>query len=195
MRNRIRLLLPLCQVVLAVALDTSNRRRPGTSAWEAPDRQFCDALNAPAALVRYFLVAFTDRWFPSPQTHYAVETIIYFLLVGVLWYTVSLEIGGTGRSVVTRATGIRLTTDVFAVAFGAALGFAGAEVRYQFGHPATTYSDLVSIPYFIWSVAIMVFYGRDLFLGTRGTGTEGRRRGQPGDEGDEGEEGGTKGTA
>jgi hypothetical protein len=46
-----RLVLPLAQVGIAIALTSSNFVRPdsiSSPSWTAPDQQFCHGLNAPA---------------------------------------------------------------------------------------------------------------------------------------------------
>jgi hypothetical protein len=143
--------LPLVQVAVAVALTTSNRLGPFSIAdptWTKPDRQFCDGLNAPAALIRFFLIRFADIWFPLYYPiEFVLETVVFFLLVGLLWYLVSIEIGGKGQSVLTPKTGIRRAADVLAIIFGAVLAVLGLFVRGQFG-VVTAYSNLVAVPTF-----------------------------------------------
>jgi hypothetical protein len=122
MHNKTRFVLPLIQVVVAIVLTTSNFLRPdtiGRPSWTAPDTQFCDALNAPAALVRFFLLRIADRIFPRYYpVEFVLETIIYFALVGLLWYAVSVEIDAKGQSILAPATRARGTTDVLAMLFG-----------------------------------------------------------------------------
>jgi hypothetical protein len=165
-RTTIRFVLPLVQVVVAVVLTASNFLRPdtiGDPSWRALDIQFCDGLNAPAALMKFCLMKLSDKWLPG---HYPFElslrTIVYFVLVGLTWYAVGLEIGGNGQSVLTPKTGMRSVADVLAIIFGATLGVAGFLVRRQFGY-VSTYSNLVALPYFIWGAAVAVFYGHDLY--------------------------------
>src|SRR5436190_22060472 len=51
MHLRMRSALPLTQVIIAATLIAINfRQSPRIDSWTFPDRQFCDGLNAPAAL-------------------------------------------------------------------------------------------------------------------------------------------------
>ncbi len=57
-----------------------------------PDRQVCDAINAPAALARYFLIVIADKLWPhNANVEMFLETVMYFALVGLLWYLVGLK--------------------------------------------------------------------------------------------------------
>lgn len=164
MRIRIRYTLPSIQVAIAAALTASNRLRQipmGGSAWAAPDRQFCDGLNAPAALIRYCLLSMADRLFPGIfRFEFAVETAVYLPLVGLLWYVVGVEIAGQrGRNRPLRS---RHAVDICAMMFGAALALVALLIRHQFGRPVSSYANLVAVPYFVWAVIIVVFYAHDL---------------------------------
>ena len=94
---------------------------------------------------------------------FALETVVFLLLVGLLWYLVSIELEGKGESVLTPRTGIRGTADGLAIIFGVILACLGLLVVGQFG-AVTLYSNIVAIPYYIWGAAITIFYGRDLWL-------------------------------
>ena len=64
MRTSMRLVLPLAQVAVAIALKTHTYLAPDT--WEnpaglGPDNQFCDALNAPATMIRQCLLWIVPR--------------------------------------------------------------------------------------------------------------------------------------
>jgi hypothetical protein len=173
---RLRVWLPLVQLAVAIALTTSKflrLNRIENPSWIAPDRQICDALNAPAALVRFFLLKFAVRAFTRPsRVDFILETIVYFALVGVLWFFVAVEINARNReklSALTAKTGIRTAADVVLIAFGAGLTVLGQLVRHQFGGIPDTYSNLIAVPYFIWAIVIVVFYGHDLWA-TRVTG-------------------------
>jgi len=165
MWNTRRFALPLFQVALAISLTASNFLRPNTIAnpsWTAPDRQLCWALNAPVAFAMYGLERLADRLYPrSYSIELLLETIVFVVLVGLLWYGVSLEFGGKGQSILTPKTGARSAADVLAVIVGVLVVILGFMVRRQFGM-ITVYSDLVALPYFIWGAAITIFYGRDL---------------------------------
>lgn len=99
MKIKMRILLPIFQMAIALALILSNRLRPFSPAspsWTAPDRQFCDGLNAPATLIRIILIRFADILFPlNYRIEFVLETVVFVLLVGLLWYAVSIELGGT----------------------------------------------------------------------------------------------------
>jgi len=144
-------------------LTTGNflRRNPmGKPAFLAPDWQFCAGLNAPAALARDWLIRTTNGW---RWGHPILWTILFFLLVWLLWYLVSIEIGGNGHSILTPKTGTRSVADFLLVVCGAAVGIGGLDVRRHLGLPVT-YPNLVALLYFLWGAAISVFYGHDLWL-------------------------------
>jgi len=159
-----RLLLPLLQVLLAAALTIHNRLRPIGSLGSrdrAPDRQLCDALNAPAAVMRLVLLGTADRWtLRYPLLQFIIETVIYMVLVWLLWYMVSIEIGGKGQSILTPRTRIRRIADVFLILFGILVATLGFLLAPDFLR--TAYSNLVTIPHYIWGLAIIAFYGHDL---------------------------------
>jgi hypothetical protein len=96
-----------------------------------------------------------------------LETIVFFVLVGVLWYGVSVELGGKGQSVLTPKTGIRSAADISAVIVGVLLIVFGVLVRGQFGG-VTIYSDLVATPYIIWGIVVVMFYGHDFRVSVDG---------------------------
>ena len=182
-RRRIRFIVPLAQVALAVALKAHNYFAPSTwehSAGERLDNQFCDALNAPATLVRHLL-----RWtvprleclvFVPPRARFSNEsclgylsqpvdlvlgTIVYFCLIWLVWYLTIIEAFGGGRGVLMAKAWMRKAADLLGVTFGLGLVVVGLLVRISGGLP-TTYWNLVALPYYIWGAAIATFYCRDL---------------------------------
>jgi len=98
---------------------------------------------------------------------FIIETVVYFALVWLLWYLVSIEISGRNRkgmSALTSTTRIRTEIDVLLIAFGAALAVVGQAVRHQFGGRPDLYANLVAVPYFIWAIVLTAFYGHDLWV-------------------------------
>jgi hypothetical protein len=173
MRSRLRIWLPLLQVLLAAALITSNLLRPdpvSDPSFRAPDRQFCDALNAPVVLIRGCLLRFAEREFPyrygqlyEGQAGVIIENIVFLGLVALLWYLVGLEINGRKEgklSVIAAKIGMRTVSDLLLIIFGACLGIAAIFGHAGFG----TYYGLFAVPYFIWAIVIIWFYGRDLWV-------------------------------
>jgi hypothetical protein len=169
MRFRLRIWLPLMQVLLAAALITSNLLRPlSYSSSAAPDRQFCDALNAPIVLIRGWWLRFASREFPHLFNQLyggwagaIIENIMYLVLVGLLWYLVSIEIDGRKEgklSVVAAKTGMRTVSDLVLIFFGIYLGIAPILELYRF----VMWHGVFVIPYFAWASVIVVFYTRDL---------------------------------
>jgi hypothetical protein len=175
-RFRLRIWLPLLQVLLAAALITSNLLRPdpvGNPSFKAADRQLCDALNAPVVLIRGVCLRLAEREFPhlyselyEGWTGVIIENIIYIVLVGVLWYLVSIEIGWQKEgkpSAIAEKTGIPIITDLLLICFGISLGMVSITSHAGFG----TWYGVFAIPYFIWTVVIVVFYMRDLWAHQR----------------------------
>jgi hypothetical protein len=174
MRGRMRLVLPLAQVAFAVALTTRDFLRPGTferPSWTAPFRQFFLGLNAPAAQIKVYLTKLAWMWDPQYYpTMFILDTIVYVGLVGLVWYAVSIEIYGKGKSVLTPKTGMRRLADLLAVVFGAVLAVTGLQIHRRangylvsypdyVGHP-----DLVAVLFFIWGATLLAFYGHDLWV-------------------------------
>jgi hypothetical protein len=163
----------LLQVLLAAALITSNLLRPdplGHPSFKAPDRQLCDALNAPVVLIRGLWLRFAEREFPYLYSQLyegwagvIIENIMYLGLVGLLWYLVGIEIEGRkeGRlSLIAAKTGMRTVSDLLLMFFGVCLGIAAIFGHAGFG----TYYGLFAVPYFVWAIVIVRFYGRDLWV-------------------------------
>jgi hypothetical protein len=147
---------------LAIGLTMHNFRRPSSladPAWVKPDRQLCDALNAPAALIRFGLTQLANGLPNRDPNHMFIETTIYFVLVGLLWYAVAIEISGRGQSILARRSGMRKSADILGIFFGVILGTVTA--ISDFGGSAA-YIKLAAITWFIWAVVIVSFYGHDL---------------------------------
>jgi hypothetical protein len=164
MRTKLPLVLPLVQVVAAAALTASYFvRRDGTLAKMQPDIQLCHALNAPATLIKQLFLGTAHAWLPQfyPSVDYVVDTVVYFPLIWLIWYLVSVEIGGAGYSILTPKTRMRGTVDIAAIVFGTMLAVFGLLVCSEFRH-VPAYACCLAIPYLIWSLAIVVFYGHDL---------------------------------
>jgi hypothetical protein len=171
MTLRIRIALPLVQVVVASALIAANFQRPDTllsPSWNKPEIQICHGLNAPAALAIHLLREAAYRCVPNPhQVELVLDTIVYVALVWVTWFIVGVQIERRLRSPGTGKASLRGVTDLVAITIGTAIGVVGLLVRHQFG-AVTSYSTLLSVPYFLWCAAIVTFYGHDLWLVSRG---------------------------
>jgi hypothetical protein len=161
--------LPLVQVAIAAALATSNALRPDSWAsptWTKPDWQLLHSINAPAALIAMYPLECAYDWFsPYHPLNLFVESIIRFSLIWLLWYVVSIEIGGAGQSVLTPKTRMREVADVLAIGFGAAVGVLGALYSRPVGGTFT--KPIIILPYLIWPIVIMGFYGHDLWVSVR----------------------------
>jgi hypothetical protein len=76
---------------------------------------------------------------------------------------VSIEIDGRKEgklSVIAAKTGMRTVSDLLLIFFGTSLGIAAIFGHAGFG----TYYGLFAVPYFIWAIVIIWFYGRDLWV-------------------------------
>lgn len=167
---RVRWILPIIQMVVALGLTVSNAMGPivlGDPRRLKPDKQLRDALNAPAALAR-FCLAFVIHHAISPSyaLYFALEVIVNVSLVGAVWYIVAIELGGRGQSVLTQRTGMRKVADVLAIAFGACTGLTGLAVFYSLVPSAFSY--FVAALWFLWSALIVGFYAHDLWISARG---------------------------
>jgi hypothetical protein len=164
--TKARVILPTVQVVIAAALVVSNSRRPDTMAyWRSThlDIQYCWALNSPAAMIAHIQ---REATYELLQWHYPINRIIdwgiFLSLVWLLWYAVSIETGGKGLSVLTPKTGIRRVADVLAIAFGACL-----VVYADFVTRSVYHQTRISSVHLIWVLAIVGFYGHDLWASFR----------------------------
>jgi hypothetical protein len=177
-----RIVLPLGQVAIAIPLTLSNYNfasaPQGDGAHVSLDAQLGFALNAPAMVARICLEALVVQFCPeSPSAKcyplaFAIETVVYFGFVGLLWYAVTLEAAGKGHSVLAAKTGKRAAADAFAILFGAMVLVFGVLITSRQGPGIGPL--LVFIMYAIWAIAIMVFYGRDLWAHLRGPRADGR---------------------
>jgi hypothetical protein len=181
--NRIRIVLPLLNVVVAIALTASNYLAPGTPANPAfihPDRQLCDAPNAPVAVFRLLIINL-EKWLPE-NWQYPVDFVLNTLLsigfVALVWYAVAIEIGGNGRSLIMPKTGVHLAADIVAVLLGfsilAPLLLVSRHLNPNF------FALIIDALYVNWATAIVIFYGRDLLASIRQMRSP-REPGQAGD--------------
>jgi len=58
---------------------------------------------------------------------------------------------------------MRRMADLFLIVVGAAVALGGLSIRRESGFVAP-YSTIEAVPYFIWGVVILVFYGHDLWV-------------------------------
>ena len=152
-RSRVRLVLPLVQVTVACALIASFVAPPHPEDFAKTEYQLYRALDAPAFLLSE-VPARIVHWVYR-QEYFIVENVVRLCFVWLVWYAVSVEISGRGQSVLSPKTRVRRVADVLAVMFGSAVWLSGG---YNLHPPA------IWILYPIWGVAIMGFYGRDLWI-------------------------------
>lgn len=164
--------LPFVQVALATALLVSNLSRPSAAyyqRWARPDAQLSYAINAPAGMLRAWLMGLAEQsGLPTHSIHWIemlVQTVLYILMVFLLWYFVSIELSKTPDrgSSLTRLTPIRGIADLLLIFIGIGIGYFAVLVQRQFG-PVSVYSILVSVPYFVWSMGLVSFYCYDLWI-------------------------------
>ncbi len=92
-----------------------------------------------------------------------INAVVFLALVGLLWYVVGLEIGGGGSSTILAKTRFRPIFDVLAIGFGIVLfryADSGMEAGYYYGTG-------VGFIRLLWIVAIIAFYGHDLWVTVR----------------------------
>lgn len=170
MRNRIRFILPLVQVIIAAALITSNSVRPAPPGDTIPgprhwmlDIQYCLALNSPAAMIATIEVdALHDLLWTYYPLYPIVNLTFFFSLVWLLWYAVSIEIGGHGLSLVMPKTGFRRLADILAMALG-----IGVLIYAGIAPAGMLYEKFVSPVHLLWGLTIIGFYGHDLWASLR----------------------------
>lgn len=122
-------------------------------------------MNAPAYFVAYQLaiIVWANRvaWF-------AVSYLLYFVLVGVLWYAVAVEASGTSGSTIMsfiRRKVLRRISDALLIAFGLFLALLGF-MNLVFAHGGETSPELIpmKVGYLLWGFAIAGFYARDFWI-------------------------------
>jgi hypothetical protein len=174
MKNSMRIALPLVQMLLAVGLTWNAYHHPTQ---ETLGRAVLFALNAPVTVVCYCLETLAmffcpSQYMTSPSTgcypiQFIFETVIYIGLVGLLWFVVSLEVAGRGRSILTPKTGARAAVDLLATFFGVGVVAFGIVWSGRLGRPLNV--RIAGITFLVWGIVIVSFYGRDLWLQTRRT--------------------------
>ena len=172
---------------LAIALKARNLLLPSSfddPLYLKPDYQLCNALNAPVTVAVRALVPIAARleclvmvparlraeineqtvscWgYLSYPVSLAIDTVVYFGLVWLLWYATIIEFGGGGRSALAPKGWMRVAADGFAVIFGLMV------VAYGLAAPAEHYNGIywntVAVPYYLWGLLLVIFYGRDLW--------------------------------
>jgi hypothetical protein len=170
MSKKLKLWLPLVQVLIAVVLVMMNARRPhtwGNPTWKELDIQLCHALNAPATVVLLFPYLISQSFGGSYYlVNWAVDKLIYFALVWLLWYMFSVRVTGGRIGAPIAKSGLRRATSTLASLFGVGVGVYALIVMTQFGGVEflglTDYGLLLSVPYLVWAVIIVKFYSRDL---------------------------------
>jgi hypothetical protein len=110
-----------------------------------------------------FLVLATGAWAPyHAVVEFVITRYLYLAFIWLLWYGVGIELSGHGQSVLMPKTGRRAAGDIVAMAVGAVLlSFSWGLI--EFGRGAHAQSVRV-VAYFIWGVAILGFYGHDLWI-------------------------------
>jgi hypothetical protein len=148
-----RLIVPLIQVSLAGGLIVGFRTPPRHD-FDKIEWQLCWALNAPA----FILAEIPIRIY---RTVFQVENLIFetsaqLCFIWLVWYAVALESGGRGRSVLSARTRVPALMDVPAMILGVMVGLC------------TTSIAQLRMLYPIWTIAIVGFYGHDLWMSLRG---------------------------
>jgi len=144
------------QLAVACALIASFLAPPHPEDFEKTEYRFYRALNAPAFLLSEVPVRIIHT--ACHQEYFIVESAVRLCFVWLVWYALSIEISGGGRSVLSPKTRVRRVADALAVISGAAVGMSA-----HFNLTPTA----VWMLYPIWGVAIMGFYGRDLWASFR----------------------------
>ncbi len=121
-----------------------------------------------AALIVYLQRTVTHEWLAK---HYPLAAIVdlatFFSLVWLLWYALGIEMGGKGLSVLAAKTGVRRVADVIAMGFGACLLVYADYVTRSVFHQIW-----VTLVHMLWALAIIGFYGHDLWASFKPARTE-----------------------
>jgi len=169
MRPKSRMLLASGQALIAFGLIVLYSSAPkgdtlGGSGRDEIQLQLCWALDSPAAVLAHFQREMTREFVMAyPRIGIVFNDIVVVCLVWLLWYAVGTETRGKGLSVLTPKTGIRRTADIVAILFGASLVPYADSIVGGGGY----YTILLSCTHILWTVAIILFYGHDLWASFR----------------------------
>jgi hypothetical protein len=169
-RLKLRYVLPLVQMALAVALLWQSNLwfkeavRLSDIPGPSPAFELCRSINAPIAL-------FQALWFRYASS--SADNIVFVLAVGALWYWVGVNFESWRRYravLVIRRKSLRLAIDLVLFAMGVLLAIVFmSEMRkvLPYFDPRSLWSLAIFGPYVLWSLVLMFFFGRDFIIGVR----------------------------
>lgn len=173
MRIRLRYLLPVVQILIAIALyawsDATFRemRRHSTGSGTTIGFTILMSLNAPLALPR-------GLYYGHAGISELYDRVVLFLGITLLWYWVgrNLESWKERRTVLFfRWLPLRISTDIILIAYGGFWFFV--VIRERLWHtmslpdPAWIWIAAVFTPVVTWATALVFFFGRDLLQAVR----------------------------
>jgi hypothetical protein len=162
MRAKLSYVLPLLQVLLAVALLVWSER------WEIahirqdmpgfpPSFILLTAINFPLVMLR----TLASRYFPFLWGRWGDIALV--IAIGMFWYWVSLNVESwhqSRRVFIFSWKPLRLAGDTIAVGVGAIWPLVFVS-RYQVHLPVSSTEWLLTVPALLWSAALILLFGRD----------------------------------
>ncbi|SPF47119.1 membrane hypothetical protein [Candidatus Sulfotelmatobacter kueseliae] len=173
-RVRLRYVLPVAQILLAIGLFAwsdawfREARRHSTMPGPSPGFTILISLNAPLALPRELYYRHTA----IPELY---DRVVLLCGIALLWYWVARNIEGwrERRTVVTfRRLRMRIAADLILIGLGGFWAFVVVNERLwnRMSIPDPTWIWILAVftPIVLWAVALIFFFGRDLIQVIRG---------------------------
>jgi hypothetical protein len=170
---RLKLVLPLCQVIIAVVLlisghkqleDAKGRRLYGN--FGPPATRVCYAINGPAFLGRALVADLWVRLDGPSRIDFMLDSL-FLAFVALLWYLVATEIeaGVKHKGISFLPLRWRITVDAVLVLSGIFCGLVSVALwagrNLQYTHLAQFAVEVML--YMMWAIALMSRYTHDLF--------------------------------
>ncbi len=175
MKIRLRLILPIAVGLISFVLMVSSYMRPNhmhDPAWIKADIQACFAINGPVSVIRGLLFLAAKHIAPAATSYFWPIYAVYMLLIIALWYAAGYELDFRQRnqgSAILNKMRYRSGLDIIFVILGVLSLLGGIGARREFRHMiSATYGNVLSIPYFLWAIALVGFYGHDFYMSLTG---------------------------
>ena len=171
---RIKLVLPLIQIALAVTLLAVGHYTrtvvPGREYhYGEPATRMCYAINAPVLVLRFAaLYLWNAAHLTVSSATGAVDIGIFLTGVGLLWYLVGTSIESwrrrrSGMAPPSLRTSVRVTVDLCLIILGVSLGLMGVGTWMLIHWGSPLQAALEASLYEIWALALTTICAHDLW--------------------------------
>lgn len=186
-RIRLKILLPLSQLILAVVLLTVGQHLDSLikDKYEPPPlpmpTRVCFALNAPALLASWPIVWASVALHIRKATSAIlspIDEIPFLIMVTILWYVIARRIEGITRKkkgAYASMSAARIIENVLFLFIGVILLYGViTQILYLFSYPHSTIDLVLSMLFLLWAMLLFYFPARDLYHALRRQRTIGR---------------------